>query len=370
MPTGLQRTLISGLLLCICTGPAHADKLDDNLQTVWESLWDQRGTPRQLFRWDKAIRYRIHGLDSARHRAHIERALRAATEVAQLELIDVTEQVDGESIATLDIEVVSDSNLQDNEPCFTVPLKASNWAYNKVQVKMRSKDAWRCAFHEIMHVMGIAGHPSGKTVLSYFPYRRDTLMELDRLMLAAWYSPAMPKGATPLEALFVLSAAVAKQGDLDVPADEVVKRTDAFNQRMVLQLQAMATGQGGIPSIVMRSGKASHDFIDRSQPIAAYFVGLAYLKGVIVSKDAPASTLWFERAAKKSYSPAQVMLARALRSGVGTDINLLAAHAWLTAAANSGNTVARTELDALEKIMSPQELEQVKGQPLPQVAPV
>ena len=166
MPIGLQRTLISGLLLCICAGQAYADKLDDNLQTVWESLWDQRGTPRQLLRWDKTISYRIHGPDSSRHREHIQSALKAATEVAQLDIIDVSAQVDAESTATLDIEIVDDSSLQDNEPCFTAPLKWSNWAYDKVQVKMRSKDTWRCTFHEIMHVMGIAGHPSGKTVLS------------------------------------------------------------------------------------------------------------------------------------------------------------------------------------------------------------
>lgn len=363
MATILKRALLATVFLSVCTGQARADKLDDDLQTVWESLWDQRGTPRQLVRWDKVVRYRIHGPDSSRHREHIQAALKAATDIARLELMDVSAAPDSEGTAALDIEVVSDSSLRDNEPCYTHPLKTTNWAYDKVHVKMRSTSAWHCTFHEVMHVMGIAGHPSGKTVLSYFPYRRDTFMALDQLMIKAWYSPEMPKGATPLEALAVLSAAVARQTDLDLDMAEALKRTDAFNQRAFMQLQALALGEGEVPTIVMRSGKASQDFMVRSQPVAAHFVGLAYLRGTIVSKDAVASVVWFERAANKGHSPAQVLLARALRSGIGTEVNLLAAHAWLTAAASSGNTVARAELEALEKIMNPKELEPAQDKP-------
>lgn len=194
MTTQQRRILFGSLLLCLGLGTAHADKLDDDLQTVWESLWDQRGTPRQLVRWDKPIRYRIHGADASRHREHILSALKAATDIARIELVDVSGQADAETAATLDIEVVKDTDLRDNEPCFTRHLKLSNWAYDKTLVKMRSKDAWRCTFHEMMHVMGVPGHPSGKTVLSYFPYRRDVLMDLDQLMLAAWYHRPCPKG--------------------------------------------------------------------------------------------------------------------------------------------------------------------------------
>ena len=56
-------------------------------------------------------------------------------------------------------------------------------------MQMRSKDVWRCAYHEAMHVMGVRGHPAGKTVLSYFPTKVDGLLPLDKVMLRAWYSP-------------------------------------------------------------------------------------------------------------------------------------------------------------------------------------
>ena len=86
---------------------------------------------------------------------------------------------------TLMVNAVDQFEGVDSMPCYTQALKLSGWALEKVQVKMRSRDVWRCAFHEVMHAMGVPGHPSGKTVLSYFPYRRDLLMDLDRLILTA-----------------------------------------------------------------------------------------------------------------------------------------------------------------------------------------
>ncbi len=363
------RILTGSLLLCLVTGLTHADKLDDDLQTVWESLWDQRGTPRQLVRWDKPIHYRIHGSEASRHRAHIESALRAATDAARMQIVDVSAQADAEAVAMLDIEVVKDGVLQETTPCYTHHLKWTNWAYDKTLVKMRSRDAWRCAFHEMMHVMGVLGHPSGKTVLSYFPYRSDVLMNLDQLMLAAWYSPAMPKGATPLDALAVLSEAVARQTDLGLPPDEASRRAQAFNLRMLKQMEALASGHGEVPDIVMRSGRASHDFIKRAEPVAAYFVGLAHSKGVIASKDAVAAAPWFKRAALKGHSGAQVLWARALIAGAGTEADPLSAHTWLALAAKGGNSFAKNELSTLEQTLKPEELDKARAMPAPAMDP-
>ncbi len=369
MTTQPWRILSGGLLLCLGLGTAHADRLDDNLQTVWESLWDQRGTPRQVLRWDRPILYRIHGADASRHQAHIEGALKAATDVARIQVIDVSDKADAETSATLDVEVVKDNELQDNEPCVTAYLKSSNWAYDKVQVRMRSRDAWRCAFHEIMHAMGIAGHPSGKTVLSYFPYRRDMLMDLDRLMLAAWYSPAMPRGATPLEALVVLSEAVAGQPDLGLPAQEALSRAKAFNLRMLQQMEALAAGQGEVPTIIQRSGKASEEFIRKAQPRAAFFVGMAYFRGVIVPRNLPESTAWFRRGAQKGYAPAQVMWGNALIDGTGVEADRLAGHAWLTLAAKTGSPAVINMLARLESSLSSEEFEKARSQPAPSLDP-
>ncbi len=355
------------LLLSLCLGAAHADKLDDNLQTVWESLWDQRGSPRSVLRWNKPIRYRIHGPDASRHQDHIRSALQAVAEIAHIQIIDVSAQADAETTVALDLEVVKDTDLRDNEPCVTYHRKVNGGALEKVSVKMRSRDTWRCTFHEMMHVMGIIGHPSGKTVLSYFPYRRDALMDLDKLMLAAWYSPAMPENATPLEALVVLSDAVARQSDLGVPAGDASLRSGAFNQRMLQQMESLAAGQGEIPAIILRSGKASQLFIRNAQPVAAFFVGMAYFRGVITHQDPVTAALWFKRGAEKGNLPAQFAWGAALMEGIGVEADHLAGIAWLTLAAKTGIPFIVNFLALVEKKLNPEELEKARAQPAPQV---
>ena len=354
------------VLLGVFTSTARADKLDDNLQTVWESLWDQRGTPRNLVRWDKTLTYAISGHEVERHRAHIQKAMREATLLTKLEVTEVTFQGDEKNTAMLQFEVVKNDALEDTMPCVTIPRWA-NWVFTNVVVKMQSKSAWGCTFHEVMHAMGVAGHPSGKTVLSYFPYRRDEFMALDQLMLKAWYEPAMTKGATPLEALVVLTNAVSKQADLDISAEQALERTRVFNLRVIEQVKALALGKGEVPSIVQRSGRASTQYIESARPLVAYFVALAYLRETIVARDIASANKWFKVSAQYGYSAGQVMWARALIKGDGMDIDRNAAHGWLALAAKSNNAVARAELDALEKSMSPEQLNAARLAPAPVV---
>lgn len=362
------RLLFACVLFGLGLSTAHADKLDDNLQTVWESLWDQRGTPRSLMRWEQPITYRIHGADSARHRQHIESALKAATDIARIQVMDISQNTDSQATANLDLEVVTDSELEDNLPCITRFIRFSGGALTHVQIKMRSRTTWNCAFHEMMHAMGIVGHPSGKTVLSYFPHRRDVFMDMDKLMLAAWYSPEMRKNATPLEALAVLTRAVASQTDLDLPAGVAASRAHDFNLNMLRQMEALATGDGEVPAIVLRSGRASQIFLQQARPMAAYFVGMAYFRGTIVAKDQAASSPWFQRAARKGFIAAQIMWGNALVNGTGVPVDRPAGHAWLTLAAKSLPAAANV-LASAEKKMSADELRQARALPAPSIDP-
>jgi hypothetical protein len=358
-----QRSLATALLLplLLCTTFARADKLDDDLQTVWESLWDQRGTAQRIIRWDREIRYRIFGPDAARHREHAIKALDAAAQATGLQMVNVTDEPDAEKTAMLELEVVKDSELRDNEPCATYFTQTSSWALGKVKIKMRSRDAWRCTFHEVMHAMGVRGHPSGKTVLSYFPYQRDTFMELDKLMLRTMYSPTMPRGATPFEALLVLSEAVAQQTDLGLPASEAQTRVNAFNLATVKGMEALASGTGEIPMIVKRSGKASSEHMINAQREVGYFLGLAYLRGTIVGKSETVSSQWFKRAAEQGQTAAQVMLGRALVKGAGLEMDQQAAYVWFSQAKRGGNSVVQNDLAQLEKVMSPEDLEKARA---------
>lgn len=296
------RLCLAGLLW---PGAALADEFDTGLATLWESLWHQSGTPTRIVRWENDIRVRFHGVNLAPHRDHTLQALRTVTAEAGIKLIDVTEQADAEQVANLSVEITADNVLEDNQPCVTYLDFKSETKIDSATVQMRSKDAWRCAYHEAMHVMGVRGHPAGQTVLSYFPWKIDGLMPLDRVMLRAWYSPRMTAGMTPFEALPVLAEELVGTMPNKFAASQ---ERDRFLVSTVQQMHAYANGQGDIPAVIKRSGKATSEGIRYGRSEMSYFLGIAYLEGVTVQRDAAQAVRWLQRAATMGNRGAQAKL--------------------------------------------------------------
>src|SRR5258706_15284613 len=139
------------LLLAACSWPfgAMADEFENGLGTLWEALWHQSGTPTGIVRWEGDIRVRMYGVNVAAHREHTLEALRAVTSEAGIKLIDVTGQPD-EQTANLSVEITADNLLEDNQPCVTYLDFKSETRIDSAKMQMRSKDAWRCAYHESM----------------------------------------------------------------------------------------------------------------------------------------------------------------------------------------------------------------------------
>src|SRR3954451_6813939 len=230
----LAATVISPVL-------AQSDEFDQGMNTMWEVLWHQSGTPTRLVRWEQDIKVRIYGVNLAAHKQHTLQALTEAATEAGVKVTDVSGRPDAAQLANVSIEIVPDNLLEDNQPCVTFLNFQSETRIDSATMQMRSKDAWRCAYHESMHVMGVRGHPAGQTVLSYFPWKIDGLLPLDRVMLRAWYSPRMSGGMTPFEALPVLADELLAT----VPADEraaAAQLRDAFYADTVRQMHAYANG--------------------------------------------------------------------------------------------------------------------------------
>lgn len=285
-------------------GASANDEAEQGLATLWEALWHQSGTPTRIVRWETDIRMRMTGVNLNQHREHVTRALRAVTEEAGVKLIDVTDSPS--ETANLTVEITPDGALEDNQPCVTYLDFATETKVDKASVQMRSKDAWRCAYHEAMHLMGVRGHPAGKTVLSYFPWKVDQLLPLDKVMLRAWYSPRMKGGMTPFEALPVLADEyVATLPDKFAAA----QMRDRFYAQTLEQMQAYAAGRGDVPAIVKRSGKATDEGIRRGRSEMSYFLGVAYFEGATAPSDQKMALSWFERAASAGNRRAQSYLA-------------------------------------------------------------
>jgi len=298
---------VFALLAGMLTGPAfaQADEFDQGMGTLWEVLWHQSGTPTRLVRWEQEMRVRMVGINLGTHREHTMQAMRAVAGEAGVKLLDVTDRPDAAQVANVSIEITPDHMLEDNQPCVTFLNFYSETRIESAAIQMRSRDAWRCAYHEAMHVMGVRGHPAGKTVLSYFPWKVDGLLPLDKVMLRGWYSPRMRGGMTPFEVLPILSdELIATMPD----KARATQQRDRYFAQIIDQMQAFADGAGDVPAVVKRSGKSTQDGIRLGRTEMSYFLGIAYLEGAIVSQDSGQAVRWLQRAATLGSRTAQARL--------------------------------------------------------------
>jgi hypothetical protein len=287
----------TALLAAVMISPCLAqtpDDFDQGMNTLWEVLWHQSGTPTRLVRWEQEMKVRIFGVNLAAHKQHTLQALKDVAAEAGVKITDVSDRPDAAQIANVSVEITPDNMLEENQPCVTYLNFQTETRIDSAAMQMRNRDAWRCAYHEAMHVMGVRGHPAGKTVLSYFPTKVDGLLPLDKVMLHGWYSPRMRGGMTPFEVLPVLAdELVASLPDRDKAATS----RDRFFRTTIDQMQSFADGKGDVPMIVKRSGKSTDEGIRFGRMEMSYFLGVAYLEGVTVSQDSSQAVRWLQRAA-------------------------------------------------------------------------
>jgi hypothetical protein len=291
---------------------AFSKDYNDDFDTLWESLWSQGGSPQEVTRWPAGpVKYRYFGVNLNVHRANVQKALAAAAEFSSVKFEDVSDFPDAEKVAQLHIEIVANNgDVTLDMPCYTVVRSARNWEFQNVALRMRDDAAYRCNFHEMMHVMGVKGHPSGKTVLGYFRPRNDIYLALDQTMLRTWYAPQMRSGMTPFEALAVLTDSYIRESE-----DDATLKMEARQKYLAKTLDDMrnyALGKGEPPRIVIRSGRMSLALASEGRTRIAWFLGRAYQFGHIVPIDLREAETWYLVGANKGHSPSQILLARLL----------------------------------------------------------
>lgn len=257
-------------LIMTTAGASSAQPVKDpviasQLASSWEVLWHQSGMPTRVARWHQPIRMKIVGLPV--DDALIDKALVEVTSIAGLELIH------SGTAANLVVEVVADKELEDAEPCVTVmALDPDTFEIGKVAIRMRQSEVGRCIYHEALHAMGLRGHPSGETTLSYFTQVHDQLQPLDRVMLRAWYSKAMKTGMSPIDAMPVLADEI-----VCAAPDRINARLlrDSFMDMVLGDMRRYVAGEGDVPSIVKRSGKTTSYGLSKSRNAMALFLDSA-----------------------------------------------------------------------------------------------
>jgi hypothetical protein len=290
--------------------PAQAADLDARFATMWEILWTQSGATTQLVRWGDEIRVRFTGTAAGAHRDYLFVALGEAAAIADVRVRDVTAEPRASKLANLEIRLVDDHDLPARTPCTTTHEFWQNWMFQSVLMRARPQAIRSCARHEMMHVMGIRGHPAGMSVLSYFTQARDRLMPMDEVILKAWYAPRMPLGATPFEALQVLTEAVVEASAAPHEREAAMAARARFLSSTLAAMERYASGEGEVPPVVVRSGHAAEKTIGAGRNLMAYFVGVAHLQGIGTAQDRASARKWLLRAADGGSMSARATLAR------------------------------------------------------------
>ena len=266
----MLRHAVLAALFAVAAGPtlAKPDTVTEGMNTVWEVLWHQIGTPTRLVRWDREIKVRVTGVDLAMHKQYTLQALNDVAAVAGIKVTDVSDRWDAAQQANVNIEITPDTALSEAQPCETRINFAQETSLDGAATQMRTGDVRRCVYHEMMHVMGVRGHPAGETVLSYFTTHTGSLLPLDKVMLRAWYSPRSHGGMTPFEILPVLADELVA-----VSPDKTAAKIacNAFIADTVKRMEAFADGGGDVPSIVRKSGKASDAGVRLGRMEVSYF---------------------------------------------------------------------------------------------------
>ncbi|MCZ4314094.1 DUF2927 domain-containing protein [Comamonadaceae bacterium G21597-S1] len=352
-----MKRLLALFVLFAAVLPVRADALQDRFDTVWESLWYQGGSPTQVVRWGEEIRVRIRGRNQSTHRGRIMHALGKVTTLAGVRLLDVSEAQDAEKRANLDVQIVDDLDLPDNQACFVRVQEIERSLIVKAELKMRDHAVYQCVLHEAMHAIGISGHPTGDTVLSYFYQRVDALTELDELLVRAWYSEQMRPGMSPLAAVVVLTNAVVRA----VPAGPQQQRARVAQRQFLAEtlrkMEAFGSNQGEVPVVLKRSGTASSEMIAQGRTLMQFYIGVTYADGVIADKDMVKAVDWMGYAARAGLLQAQLVLGYLYERGEGVEANASEAYVWYSMAAAQDVPYAVESVKRVASVMTPEEVE-------------
>lgn len=131
----------------------------------------------------------------------------------------------------------------------------------------------------------------------------------------------------------------------------------------------MTTDQGFIPDLPeaerLLDGQRYQEAIRHLRPLAAagsaranWMLGEMYANGTGVARDVPRGVRYLERAAESNIPQAQLLLSRIYSYGDGVQKDLVRAHLWLSLAAAQGRSEGAGLLGLLERMMTPEEIEQ------------
>lgn len=106
----------------------------------------------------------------------------------------------------------------------------------------------------------------------------------------------------------------------------------------------------GTDKVFMNREKAAELYRQSAElgyPPAMYWLGYAYLKGVVMAKDGEKCAFWFRKAAEANNADAQYGLAACYSDGIGVPVDSVQSVYWLEKSAENGNAAAQCGLGVM-----------------------
>jgi hypothetical protein len=308
------------LALWALASSARANDYASTFNVLWELHWQQNGQLTAFRRWpqsankatNKTISYSFNADADERNRVRTEQALQTIAST-----IGWRVQVLPEGDAKVQIEFVLRDFSGDEarqHVCFAKPSWRSG-NLTKVRVELGTRWAFNCALHEIMHAFGIAGHPRGKTVLSYFNPNGQSLTELDEFILRAWYSEELSAGMSPLQVVRVMNQRWIREHVPTAHQAAARRAEDEWFAQTLAQLEAYARGQGEPPAVLYRSGGLTDEGRRLGLAQVQTLLGWTYLAAAGVRFDADKANDYLFWASESGHSGAASLYVKELAQG-------------------------------------------------------
>jgi hypothetical protein len=347
----LKRLLAVSLVLLPSIGHAGID-VDDLMSIAWEGLWNQSGSPAPLRKWNQPLRVRVSGDIDSLQKKTINEGLSEITQATGLEYSVLDPNDNTENVL---IEVVLDSpKLGPTTPCSTRMEWSSN-GMKKATVTAKMTSVYQCVLHELGHVVGIEGHPYGRTIMTYFN-RRNELSDYDKFILKVRYSPEAKHGTLPFRVLKMIGDKYVASLASENERMQAQQSIDKFMASVLHSMGQYAEGKGEPPLVIFRSGRISKQSMEAGRIPMRYYLGEALLEGDLGVVDPARATEWLQQAAANKYQPAAWSLAWRYQNGKGLERDSVHAYSWYAYAASLGSQNAKKRQTQIEETVAASEL--------------
>ena len=224
-------------------------------------------------------------------------------------------------------------------------MTSSSGQLSRVKLVLNVPSTYWCVLHELMHAMGLPGHPQGDTVLSYFEGNRLSLKPIDEFLLKAWYSDGIKPGMSPLVAVRIINRMWIEQSLHPQEQAGAALVEQRWYERTIAGLEAFANGAGEPPMILFRSGKLNATGVKSGLVSVQSILGFSCFNGLSVAQDRVKGAGYMLKAAQNGSRNAVANLLRVLVIANFPVESTAAICRWLSAASLEDTGLTKPTLD-------------------------